>query len=53
MPQMAPMLWLILYIYFVVIFVYFIVMTYYLYFPSVCISSHLKANSNSTLSWLW
>nr|QTC08139.1 ATP synthase F0 subunit 8 [Parachauliodes continentalis] len=52
MPQMAPLSWLILFIFFTILFIIFNIMNYYIYSPSLPSSS--KTNlKNYSLSWKW
>ncbi|YP_009437732.1 ATP synthase F0 subunit 8 (mitochondrion) [Aethina tumida] len=51
MPQMAPLNWLMLFIYFIIIFLMFNVMNYYSFLYKIK-SSDIKKNKIS-YSWKW
>nr|QTC08204.1 ATP synthase F0 subunit 8 [Parachauliodes yanbaru] len=52
MPQMAPLNWLILFMFFTILFMIFNIMNYYIYTPSL--TSFPKINlKNYSLTWKW
>nr|AMN09046.1 ATP synthase F0 subunit 8 [Rhipidia chenwenyoungi] len=54
MPQMAPLMWLSMFIIFSITLIIFNTMNYFTFFPIKSKSSNLKINSkNTTLNWKW
>nr|ADD62147.1 ATP synthase F0 subunit 8 [Takobia yixiani] len=54
MPQMAPMYWLILFIYFVGLFMFYVVMVYYFFLPVKSgTESGVSDEVRSGFMWLW
>nr|YP_010934898.1 ATP synthase F0 subunit 8 [Tassonia gloriae]WKV28889.1 ATP synthase F0 subunit 8 [Tassonia gloriae] len=52
MPQMSPMLWLILYFYFLILFVLFVIMVYYLVvYQPVNKEGKIKINKFYSFKW--
>nr|QRV62369.1 ATP synthase F0 subunit 8 [Boreonectes macedonicus] len=52
MPQMAPMNWLILYLFFSLIFILFNFLNYYMFLSSSHINN-INKFSMKTLNWKW
>nr|QTC08126.1 ATP synthase F0 subunit 8 [Parachauliodes buchi] len=52
MPQMAPLNWLILFIFFTILFIIFNIMNYYIYSPNLNSTSKLNLK-NYSLTWKW
>nr|QRW36400.1 ATP synthase F0 subunit 8 [Sanfilippodytes adelardi] len=52
MPQMAPMNWLILYMFFSMVFILFNFMNYYM-FISESKLNNIKKISSKSLNWKW
>nr|QTC08178.1 ATP synthase F0 subunit 8 [Parachauliodes rastellus] len=52
MPQMAPLNWLILFIFFTLLFIIFNIMNYYIYTPTLSSSSKINLK-NYSLTWKW
>nr|YP_009171568.1 ATP synthase F0 subunit 8 [Mirhipipteryx andensis]AJW76423.1 ATP synthase F0 subunit 8 [Mirhipipteryx andensis] len=54
MPQMAPMMWLTLFMWFSLILVTFAIMNYYSFFPLTSPSIEKgKSYTNNSLDWSW
>nr|UXW93493.1 ATP synthase F0 subunit 8 [Hymenoptera sp. 4 GYN-2021] len=53
MPQMFPMNWIILIIYFLMIFLIFNIMSYYIYMPLMKKINHFKFINKKTFNWKW
>nr|ADD83045.1 ATP synthase F0 subunit 8 [Baetis sp. PC-2010] len=53
MPQMAPMLWLVLFFYFVLLFLMFISNFYYVFSPASPSGNTETSVKTSSLNWLW
>nr|YP_009514135.1 ATP synthase F0 subunit 8 [Palaemon capensis]AXY96093.1 ATP synthase F0 subunit 8 [Palaemon capensis] len=52
MPQMAPLLWLNLYVFFILIFISFIILNYFIKLPPKTSASSKPAQVTSIL-WKW
>nr|YP_009441971.1 ATP synthase F0 subunit 8 [Orthotomicus laricis]AOY40192.1 ATP synthase F0 subunit 8 [Orthotomicus laricis] len=57
MPQMAPMNWLTLYLFFTVLFILCIIVNYYFYFHSLTLSENAPSTEKKMLlltkNWKW
>nr|AXS66233.1 ATP synthase F0 subunit 8 [Cucujoidea sp. 2 KM-2017] len=51
MPQMAPLSWLILFVYFLMIFIIYNVMNYYMFYYSVKLN--LMNKKMNSINWKW
>nr|WRV01076.1 ATP synthase F0 subunit 8 [Palaemon australis] len=52
MPQMAPLLWLNLYLFFTIVFVLIIIMNFYMK-PTMKISAPIKKTTFHPQTWKW
>nr|YP_010248181.1 ATP synthase F0 subunit 8 [Gonodactylus smithii]YP_337839.1 ATP synthase F0 subunit 8 [Gonodactylus chiragra]ABA18051.1 ATP synthase F0 subunit 8 [Gonodactylus chiragra]QTK16222.1 ATP synthase F0 subunit 8 [Gonodactylus smithii]UEV86992.1 ATP synthase F0 subunit 8 [Gonodactylellus affinis] len=52
MPQMSPLLWLNLYVFFFLIFMLFVMMNYFTYTPSMKEQETLKYEPHQ-MNWKW
>nr|WKU83745.1 ATP synthase F0 subunit 8 [Allograpta obliqua] len=53
MPQMAPISWLSLFIFFSIIFILFNVMNYFIYIPTSSKSKNFKKINTISMNWKW
>nr|UPX88281.1 ATP synthase F0 subunit 8 [Leptodora kindtii] len=53
MPQIWPMNWTILYIYFIFIFVLFLVSLYFIVAPGSSATPEVSNTKTNSLTWLW
>nr|WEF49629.1 ATP synthase F0 subunit 8 [Polypedilum sp.] len=58
MPQMSPMLWSLLFIYFLFLFIIFNILNYFNFTPNLKINSDIlekspSENKNNSLNWKW
>nr|AUN88081.1 ATP synthase F0 subunit 8 [Somatochlora hineana] len=53
MPQMAPMSWIILFIFFSIMLIMINTLNYYLFNPKIHIQEHSKKSSIMTKNWKW
>nr|QNE86025.1 ATP synthase F0 subunit 8 [Beraea pullata] len=53
MPQMMPLNWIMLYMYFIVIFILFIIINYFIHKPMISMNLNLKTLKSNKLNWMW
>nr|YP_010725882.1 ATP synthase F0 subunit 8 [Nihonogomphus lieftincki]WDY83484.1 ATP synthase F0 subunit 8 [Nihonogomphus lieftincki] len=53
MPQMAPMSWLLLFLFFTLSMILFNVMNYYLYIPKIQSSQTNNIKKTESKNWKW
>nr|YP_010701694.1 ATP synthase F0 subunit 8 [Dasysyrphus albostriatus]WCJ53255.1 ATP synthase F0 subunit 8 [Dasysyrphus albostriatus] len=53
MPQMAPISWLFLFMFFSMIFILFNMMNYFIYFPLTSSSKKLNKINTTSMNWKW
>nr|AAO34249.1 ATP synthase F0 subunit 8 [Megalagrion kauaiense]AAO34252.1 ATP synthase F0 subunit 8 [Megalagrion kauaiense] len=51
MPQMAPMSWLMLFLFFTTSLLFIITINYYLYIPKMEIESQMEEYKSKTMDW--
>nr|YP_010041759.1 ATP synthase F0 subunit 8 [Ceriagrion fallax]QPB15098.1 ATP synthase F0 subunit 8 [Ceriagrion fallax] len=53
MPQMAPMSWMMLFMFFTMVFIIIMTMNYYIYIPKMEKSEEESNYLTKTMSWKW
>nr|ACC94778.1 ATPase 8 [Drosophila guttifera] len=53
MPQMAPISWLFLFLFFTITFILFCTLNYYSFMPSSPSSTELKKLNLNSMNWKW
>nr|WKU84044.1 ATP synthase F0 subunit 8 [Ocyptamus priscilla] len=53
MPQMAPISWLFLFMFFTMIFILFNIMNYYIYSPMTSKSKNFTKINSHSMNWKW
>ncbi|YP_009170635.1 ATP synthase F0 subunit 8 (mitochondrion) [Phlebotomus papatasi] len=53
MPQMAPLMWLSLFLFFLVIYLFFNIINYFSFLPSSKKSESLSKLNKSSMNWKW
>nr|YP_010261323.1 ATP synthase F0 subunit 8 [Gomphus vulgatissimus]UIB40230.1 ATP synthase F0 subunit 8 [Gomphus vulgatissimus] len=53
MPQMAPMSWLLLFLFFTIMLILFNTINYYLFIPKIEPSKTLESSKILNMTWKW